>query len=333
MAGVRKLRKLQLGQEAPAGTAVAASSIWRGVGTIKDDRAVTIRTEDVGFLGPIDSSYVPTLGATLEMEDTEVTFEQSGYVYLGAIDGSATGASDGGGGSGKIWTFSAAAATQKTPLTYTIEGGDNEQAEEMEYAHVTKFSLSGKPKEAIKISATWTGRQVVTSTYTSLALAAVEDVLFGKSVLSIDAVTAVIGTTAITSSLIGFDLSWVTGFIPVWTANGFIYFDFVKQVAPEVILKVTFEHNSSAVAQKAAWRAKTPKLLQIKTVGSALTTAGTVYTYKTHIIKLAGIWTDFDKIGEADGNDIVTGTFTACYNSDSTRFAEIVVVNELATMP
>ena len=48
MAGSRALRKLQLGKEVvAAGTPVAATTIWRGQGVIKDNREVIFPEEDV----------------------------------------------------------------------------------------------------------------------------------------------------------------------------------------------------------------------------------------------------------------------------------------------
>ncbi len=73
--------------------------------------------------------------------------------------------------------------------------------------------------------------------------------------------------------------------------------------------------------------------MRLKINGSALTTAGSGYTYKTLIVDLAGKWETFDKIDEQDGNDIVTGTLRARYNSTAALFAEFVVVNELSSLP
>jgi len=43
--------------------------------------------------------------------------------------------------------------------TYTIEGGDNQQAEEMEYSFVNTFTLEGN-RRGWMISSEWFGRQV-----------------------------------------------------------------------------------------------------------------------------------------------------------------------------
>ena len=50
MAGIRALRKLQYGKETTAGTAVAATAVWRGIGTIQDNLETVFPAEDIGIL-------------------------------------------------------------------------------------------------------------------------------------------------------------------------------------------------------------------------------------------------------------------------------------------
>lgn len=332
MAGVKALRKLQLGKETTAGTAVAATTVWRGLGTIEDTREVVFAEEDVGILGGTDRAYTPVLGGSITFEDTEATYEQVLHVFEAGIKAVGTGSTD-TGGSGKIYTYAFPTTSQNTVRTYTIEGGDDQQAEEMEYSFVEKFSITGAPKEAVKISADWVGRQVTSAAFTgSIALPAVEEILFGDATLSIDAVGGTLGAGTVASTLLGFNMEATTGRQGVFTGDN-KYFTFDKGVSPEITLEVTFEHNSSAGTEKAAWRAGTARKLRLMMEGSALTTTGATYSNKALIIDLAGKWEKFDKLDEADGNDIVTGTFRARYNSTAALFASITVVNELATVP
>jgi hypothetical protein len=204
----------------------------------------------------------------------------------------------------------------------------------MEYGFVESFKLSGKGGEALMMSAEWKGRQIVVSSFTTAAtLPTVEEILFSKGLLFIDTAGGTIGATTKSNTLLGMDLDAKTGIVPVFAADGQLYFSFTKTTEPEVLLKVTFEHDATAQAEKIAWRAGTARQIRLKWSGSALTTAGTTYTYKTLIIDLAGKWEKFDKLGEQDGNDIVTGTFRARYNATAALFAEMIVVNELASLP
>ena len=129
MPGVKALRKIQLGDESSAGTPVAASTIWRGMGTISDQREVVHVEEDVGYLSGTDRTYVPKLFAELELEETEATFEQLPHILEMSLKDE-TPAQD-GTGSGYIYQYEFPTTTQPTIQTYTIEGGDDQQAEEM----------------------------------------------------------------------------------------------------------------------------------------------------------------------------------------------------------
>src|SRR3990172_4562543 len=253
MAGIKSLRKLTLGREASSGTAVNATTHWRGVGTIEDTRVTTFPEEDVGYISGLDRSYQPALGAMLAMESTPATFEQVLHILDAGVKLVDTGASDGGAGaSGKIYTYT-------FPKT---------------------------SKNSIKSNA-----------------------------------------------FLGMDLSVKTGWVPVMAANGQLYFAFAKITQPEVLLNITFEHDSHGGDQKAAWRAGTSKLVRLNFPGSTLGTAGTGFTTKVLRIDLAGRWEKFEKLGEENGNDVLTGTFRARYNATQAAFAEIKMVNKLPPVP
>ena len=328
--GIKNLRRIQIGAESTAGTAVAATAKLRMMGTLEDQREVMFAEENVGYLSGVDRTYIPKLLAALSVEG-EATFEQLPYLLNAGIELSA-GVQD-GAGSGYLYTYDLPTTAQNTLQTYTIEGGDDIQAEEVEYAFVENMVLSGVPGEAWKVKADWLGRQVSKCTFTaSLGLDTVEEILFSKTKLYIDAATGTIGTTLKSSTLLGAELSIKSGWVPVFTGDGNLYFTFTKCVDPEAILKVTFEHNATAVAEKDAWIAQTARLIRLITQGAALGT-GATYDYKTLQIDLAGKWEKFEKIDEQDGNDIVTGTFRARYNADGDLFGQILVVNELSALP
>ncbi len=333
MAGIKALRKLQLGREVTAGTAVAATTLWRGMGTIEDQRKVVFPPEDVGLVVATDRSYVAQLKAELAMEPVEATFEQLPHIFEAGIKLIGTGAAD-GVGTDKIYDYTLPEASKNTIKTYTIEGGDDQEAEEMEYSFVKDFTLTGAPGEALKMSANWVGRQVSLSTFTgAIAIPTVEEILFSKGKLYVDAVGGVYGTTLKSSTFLGMSLKGKTGWVAKFTADGSLFFTFAKLTRPEITVDITFEHDATGAAGKVDWRAQTARKIQMKWEGSAVATPGTTYTYKTLIVNLAGKWSKFTKLGESDGNDILTGTFVAGYNATAADIGEIIVVNELTVIP
>lgn len=331
--GIKALRIIKLGRETTAGTAVAATTIWRGMGTIEDQRETVFPAENVGYLSGLSRSYQPKLGAALSMDSIEATYEQICHVLEAGIKLVQTGAAD-GSGSGKIYAYPLPVTAGNTTRTYTIEGGDNIAAEEMEYSFVPEFTLDGEAGKALMISSSWVGRQVSTATFTaSVALPTVEEILFSKCVLYADTVAGTIGATTQSNTLLKASIKVTTGLIPVYTGSGQLYYSFVKQTEPEVTMSITYEHDSLSIAEKAFWVAGTPRQLRLKFTGSAFTTAGTAYSAKTFIIDMAGKWESFSKIDEQDGNDILTGTFRARYDSTAALFASITAVNALTSLP
>lgn len=332
MAGVKPLRKIQLGREGTAGTEANATSIWRGTGGLKDETQVVFPEENVGLLSGTNRAYIPKVGGVLAMDSTPATFEQILHILEAGVL-TATPAQD-GTGSGYVYAYPLPTTSAPTIKTYTLEGGDNQQEEQMLYGYVEDFTLAGKAGEALTMAANWRGRQVATGSFTAaLSVPTVEEILFSKGKLYIDAAGGTIGSTQKTATLLSATLAVKTGLMAVYTADGSLYFTFVKSVAPEVTLNITFEHDSTSVAEKAAWRAGTGRLVRLLFEGSSLGTPGTTYSKKTLIIDLAGKYETFDALGDQDGNDIVTATFRARYSSTDSLFAEIKVVNELTTVP
>jgi hypothetical protein len=321
-----------MGRETTAGTAVAASSLWRGIGAIKDNREVTYVEEDVGVISGLDRNYIAKIDGQLSFEETPATFEQILHVFEAGIKTVGTGVVD-TGGSGKVYAYPFATTATPTIKTYTIEGGDNQQAEEMEYAFVEEFTLSGEGGGPLNLSAEWRGRQVQNATFTgSIAIPTVEDILFTKGKLYIDAVGGTIGSTLKSNLLIAANVNVKTGIIPKFFADGNLYFSIHQFTMPEITVEVTYEHDANAVAQKAIYRAGTPQLYRLEWTGAALTTAGT-FNFKTLRFDFAGTYEDWSALDDRDGNSIVTASLRARYNATAARFAEFKVVNQLASVP
>lgn len=332
--GIKALRKVQIGRESTAGTNVAATVIWRGTGGMPDDQRTLVRpAEDVGYLAGTARLYTPKEQGVATFDDTPATYEQFPHILEASLE-TVTPTTD--TGTGIIYTYDFPQATTQTIKTYSIEAGDNNAAEEMSYAFVSDFSLSGVAGEAWQVGATWMGRTWAPATFTSdLTLEAVEEMLFSKSYLYIDDTTDTIGTSdnIVSETLISATLNVTSGWIPVFTADGNTYFSFSKQTQPDATLALTFEHNATATAEKAKWRALTERQVMIKTVGSALTSGGT-YTTKTMIMKFAGTWESFDVLNEQDGNDTVSATFRIGRTTTGSLpyIGQIIIVNQKASL-
>ena len=317
--GIKACRRIQIGKETTQGTMAAATTLWRGTGTIQDNLTVVWPDEDIGILPGVDRSYIPRVEAQLSLDSTPATFQQLPYLFEMGIR-TVTPTTD--TNSEGVWSYEIPVActdtiTSTDLATYSFRGGDNVAVEGFTYGFVRSMVLSGSAGEALMMSAEVIGRQVATTDWTpALSVPTVQEILFSKGALYIDATTTDAGTTKVSNEFLDMNLSITGGWTPVYTAEGNLFYSFIKQAMPEIILSVTFEHATKSIAEKAYWRAQTPRLIRVRfdgTTGHQLT------------LDMAGKWDNFNKLGERDGNDIVEGTFRARYNSTAALFFKAVV--------
>ena len=332
--GIKKLSYIQIGAESTAakGTEVNADIIWRGMGNIVTDDEKVFPEEDVGYLSGVNRSYTPKLAATLEMEEGPATFEQAPHIFEAGI--ATEVATQDGAGDGYIYQYAFPTTAAPEITTYTIEGGDNVQEYQFTYGVVSDFSIAGAAEQAVTVAANWFGREADTGTKTAaLSLVSVEEVLFQLATLYVDGTGDTFGTTQATNTFLEFNLNYTTGFQPVYTGDGQKYFTFEKNIGPEVLLDVMFEHDATAVTEYAAYKNGTTRMIRIDCTGSTLTSSGTVYAEKKMIIDVCGAWESFEGLDEKDGNTVVTGTLRGRYDIAAQDFGKIIVVNELTVLP
>lgn len=332
----KSLRFIQGGVETTKGTEADATWLWRGTGVFDDQLTLESPSEDIGYYVNLDRTYIPKTLGQMSFDSTPATFQQLPYMLAAGVENVVSGTQDGENGSDYIYQYDFPVTSASTIKSYTLEGGNSTQEYQMLYSFVRSFKLTGAPGEALKMESVWNGRQIAAGTKTSaVAVPTVEEVLFSKGKLYIDAVTGTIGTTQVSSAFYGMDFSVDTGWFPLFTADGNIYFtaDNYNRDTLKVNLGLTFQFTSDAVSQLANWRAETPQQIRILFEGSAFTTAGTTYSYHSVILDLAGYWDRFEPIGEADGNDIIKGNFRVAYNSSAdVSFGSITVVNQLSAL-
>ena len=332
LTGVKKLRRLQLGREVPdsSGEEVPVTATWRGTGTIEDVTPIVFPDEDIGIYPQSTRSYVPSKQAKLTMDETPATYEQILHVFDAGINAS-TADRDGTSG-GYRYTYVFPTTVSDTLTTYTIEGGDNIEEEQMLYSFVEHFTLSGAPGEAVMLSADWIGQQVSTGTFTTTCsdtILEVEEVLFNKGKLYIDhdTFTGGVATTQASATWLEFSMDVNTGWQPVTTGDGALYFTYIKNIGPEITLDLVLEHNTTSIAEvKDTWKTQEGKILRMIFEGSTFTTTGTSFTKHTLRIDLAGKFEKVEKIGERNGNDVLEATFRGAFSEGADKFATILAV-------
>ena len=332
--GVTALRKIQLGKESTAGTAVAATTIWRGMGLLQNDLEVKHVDEDIGVALPTTRSYIPRLAASVSFDPVEATFQQLPYIFEAGV--AAETPTQDGAGSGYIYAYAMPTTAMNELNTYTIEGGDNVEAQEVEYGFVESFKISGNAAEGVMVEANWIGRQVNDTTFTPAltvpALVAGDHIVFGGSELYIDAVGGAIGTTQVSNTLLSFELDVTTGYRGKWT-NEAKYFDFIywDRGSYSATLKLVYEHNATSEGQKDLYEAGTPRLFRLNFIGNALGTPATESNLSFRI-DAAGVYTEMPD-GDVDGNATKEATVQVGYDATAALGLEFRVVNELSALP
>lgn len=342
MPGVTALEKTLIGVEAAAGsTTDVPTTHWRGIGKIKDRQEIVFPNERVGRVGGTNRSYIARTGSEVPLDSEAISFEQLPYILNAGLY-TATPTTD--TGSGYIWQWSVQSASTDayatTDLsTLVVENGDNNEVETARYCFVREFTLSGKQGEALALASVLEGRAPSTATgFTAVGSTDLDNVcetiLFSKVSLYIDPSTDTAGTTQKSETILDMSLKHKTGWVALPAKDTRLDFSSIKHVDDEIMLDITFEHNSVATAEKAAWRAQTERVVRLQFAGNTLTSAGT-YTTKILRIDLYGKWRTFGAEGleEQDGDNVYRGTFRCAYSASAANKAVYTIVNELQTLP
>ena len=331
--GITALNKVQLGREATAGTAVAATTIGRWEGCyIVDEEEVYFPAENVGLVVDTDRACNPSKSASIAIPENVATFEQILHILEMGIK-TDTPAQD-GAGDGYIYEYPFPTTAQLTPKSYTIEGGNDEDVYEVEYCHAVDFSISGEVNQPLMFTANIRGRQASDASFTAaLSIPTVEEMLFNKCKFYSSDVGDGFGNDQLENTLLGFTLNVQTGFVGRQTAEGELYFSYLKQTKPIVTLDLRMEHNDNAVAEIADARALTARAIRILCEGTAFDTGGTTYNNKTMIMDIAGKYSAIPAVEDDDGSSIMNFTLQGGYNATLSKLGQITVVTSLASIP
>jgi hypothetical protein len=342
-AGRYNLSKVQMGFESTPGTPVAATWIWRGVaGHIDSQPVIREVMEQVGLIGGTDRTVLTANLAVLELPETDATYEQLPVLFASGFGGAKTGVADGSGSSGYkyLTTFPTTAGPTMTGKFLTVETGDDVQAEELEYGHVVSINLKGTGGDVVLVTATLHGRKGTETTFTgALSLSTVEEIVFGKGRLYLDAIGGTIGTTQVSEQLLAFDITFNATWEKKYTFDGSLDWTFPHYVTHEITGSLTFEHDSTdivgTVSEKTNWKNQTARLMRLQILGAALATAGSGTSFsgfKGLRIDLPIKWTKFEKVGEQNLNSIIVANFKSRYNATAATGGSVLIVNEVAAL-
>lgn len=334
--GRKRLQRIQWGLETVPYTANAATTRWRGKGSMPEDtRTIEEVDEDIGIIGGTDRTNVTLYGGALSLAEIPASFEQIQDLFSMGLAGTRTGVAD-GVGTGKVYTTTIPTTAGITATPFSIEGGDDFEVDRLEGCVATKISFSGTAGESLKTSATISSRFNEKSSFTAaLTIPTIEDIMVSLGKVYNDAIGGTIGTTQIANQILGIKLD----IEPVWawkpTMDGSLKPSFAWFVGYNITGELTYEHDTAVSGTSGAkqwFREQTARLLQLKFEGSNLTTAGT-YSKKSLIFNLPIKYTKAGAITDKNGNDTVVMGFRSRYNVTAGTAGSIVVVNQLTVQP
>ncbi len=340
MAGVRALRKIQLGVETTRGTPVAATARLIGDVTFRDASEKVTPERDYG-LRSRSAELGQIVRQLTEMElDTELSFEQILYPLLAGVAGGVTGAEVTPTEADYLYTFTPSQTADPAPKAYTLEYVENDGtadvlALEAAYALCKSLKLSGSQGgEFAGMSCSWFARGPSSTTPTA-SLAIPSRTLIPASKWQVYMDTTFAGLTsagALDAIVSAFDWELETGIAPKFRVDAdsvdFAAYQFGKRAAK---LSLTLDLSAASETERASYfRTAALRFIRLRVEGSQIG-AG-----ENHRINIDGAYELVGPVeagAEDEGQSQVTLEYQSMYDPTATKDIEIEVVNTLTAPP
>ena len=340
--GQRAFRKIQLGMESTAGTAVPATDVVLGIlSQVYTDKVWHKPEQDRGVLA---MNYEDPFQVG---DDVELDFEGELYddflVFLlsMAIRGNITATQPDNVNEPLhyLWLFEMGLATANTPdiangiETGTIEFGDNLQAYETEFLYVKSIEISGAPNESVTVTVTFGGRQVGEVTFTG-ALTAPAAAYFAENLTTffIDTSYAGIGGTQKSGMLRAWTWKFETGFSPLYAADGSFFFSSLNEVPKKVDLELTYYRDgTNSEAAKDLFESQGTTYIRIALLSHTemdSAQGNPEYVYLDGAFK----YTEWPAVEDEDGTAVVTVTAESFYDTTASKMFGVSVGTKKSTL-
>lgn len=325
------LNVCQMGQESVAGTAVTATTVWRGpFGHFEDAREVEEHEEDIGTFGRTQQEFITWDGVKVPFPTATLNILQLPHLLQASM-----GVVTPTGAGPYVRQYDAVFGdTDPTLKTYTLRLGNKRVTADVwnvPYALVDEWEISGKPKELYKCAGSWSGPRRVAGSFTAnVPIPGLEPALVAKSLLYIDDSGGTIGTTQKTGVFMGASIKWKTNIEWVPVGDGNTYSGAFKLGRPEITFALTMELEqnvaaSVVAAERLKYDAKAFRLFRLRLQGAGNNVVDIDWAGK------------YDKVGpynkEGETNTSVTFEGRALYSTADSKFFSIKHTSDLATIP
>jgi len=327
VAGLKGLRRIQIGKETTFGSDHAATARLIGRLDMSPDYKM-YRPDDTetGRLSSFERSDIVGTMAKMSFE-SDANYEQLAYLLGMSIIGGVTPT---GGGSPYSWAFTPNLSTINAPDTYTFEYGDDHQAYQSTGCFAKSLELSGQIDDVVKVKADIVGQAVAAISFTdSLANpTALNPVKADMGKLYIDSSWANLGSTAKENTLVDFSWKISEGIKPIKKLDGSLAYADRVETKRHIELDMTLGHNSVYDTLLTAFLAQSKVFVQLKFTGPAITGG-------TDILVLNGCYVldNPDSLNDQEGQDTVKVKLVSIYDPTGDKEWSVVLTNALASMP
>lgn len=321
--GELALTKYQVGKQSSFGTAVAATRKFYGTVVVPKDRTTSFPDDQSGSRGKARRGVVyqvhvdgikmvaasfqdvlPLLKASFkDATGSEVTASQGDYLY----------------------NFSPSLTAANSPKALTLEYGDDVQAYEIEDVLGTELRFVGKigQNAGATVEMTAFGKQISTSTFTSLSESSLEDMVANMAKIYVDSSWAGLGGTQKTDILREWDVRILTGLHPKFHGNSKMHTTYAEGHV-EVMASFVFEGNANADTEWDNWRAGTARAIRLELPGSVIG-SGTPHKLA---IDMHGQWEEIVPLAQTqNGNNLHAAILHGYMDSSGNMLAVNLTTN------
>lgn len=345
----RALNKFQISNvEGTPGTAEAATAqiLYETLTQLVHDKVFHMPVQDRGLLAKnIEQPFQVSTLAEFELQG-DLYDQLMVYIASNSIRGNVTPSQPDAMNEPLhyLWVFEPALTAPNTPDqtngidTFTGEFGNNLQAYESEFLFTVSFEIEGNFNEAVKITWNFQGRTVTETSFTGAITAPTTHQFFAtnKAKWYVDANYAAIGTTVKTGVLKKFKYTYETMFTARYTADGEYHFAALNEDRKAPVMELTLMRDTANTGmfdvELTKFLAQSTSYQRIELLGKTEMDSGQA---NPPYIWLDGAWKarEWPETDQEDGNELVTVTFDAFYDTTAGKMCGVSVGTKLAAFP
>ena len=274
-------RRAQMGQETVRGTAVAADLVLvDGILTANPDFSFSIPQEDRNSLAERHTRTLIRQEAALRWEGPANFEDVIHWLLMSVKTIVATQPDAVSNPTVYRWSFVPRLSVVNTPISYTVEWGDNTQEMEAEFVMARSVTFRFTMDEPVQVSVDMFGRNPAKSTFTaSLVAGAKEEIIATKAQIWIDATWAALGTTLKSNSLRSAEITIPGPQLYRTASGGNPYYSTYVEPRRSATLRLSFiaDANGWTEYDALAALAGTLRAIRLKVQGSLI--SGAYYKY------------------------------------------------------